>query len=121
MLWHVLLIAAGTISLFLYEMNNFEDTKAARTIAVNVMVFFQIYYLWAMFPLQNKLSAMMPVILATSGVLFFQLGFTYIPWMQIIFATAPLDDIAWVKVIAVSAVIFLSVWGQRRFAINVAS
>lgn len=118
MLWHILLIATGTIGLFLYEMQHTADTAAARTIAVNVLVFFQIYYLWGMFPLQNKLSGLMPVILATAGVLLFQLGFTYIPWMQGIFATAPLDGTAWLKIVTVSAVIFIWLWAERRFSLR---
>ncbi len=121
MFTHILIIAAGTIGLFLYEMQHTGDTASARTAAVNVLVFFQIYYLWGMFPLQNRLSALMPVILATVGVLLFQLGFTYIPWMQKIFATAPLDGTAWLKIITVSAVIFVWLWAQRRFIGKIAA
>lgn len=116
MLLHIALIAAGTIGLFLYEMHQMFDTVSARTVAVNLLVFFQIYYLWGMFPLQNKLSGLTPVILATTGVLLFQMGFTYIPWMQGIFATAPLDETAWFKVVTVSAVIFVWLWAERRFS-----
>ena len=116
MLWHILLIAAGTIGLFLYEMQHTSDTAVARTMAVNVLVFFQIYYLWGMFPLQNKLSGLMPIILATASVLLFQMGFTYIPWMQGIFATVPLDGTAWLKIVTVSAVIFVWLWFERKFS-----
>jgi len=118
MLVHVLLIAFGTIGLFLYVMQHTSDTAAARTIAVNVLVFFQIYYLWGMFPLQTKLSGLMPVVLASVGVLLFQLGFTYIPWMQGIFITAPLDGTAWLKVITVSAVILLWLIVERRLSLK---
>lgn len=113
MLWHILLIAGGTIGLFLYEMHRVSDIAAARTIAVNVLVFFQIYYLWGLFPLQKKLASLMPVILATVGVLLFQVAFTYISWMQDIFATASLDGTAWLKIVTVSAVIFIWLWVER--------
>ncbi len=115
MLWHIVIITGGTIALFLYEMHTMGDTAAARTVAVNTLVFFQIYYLWGVFPLQRRLAGLIPVILATGGVLLFQLGFTYVPWMQRIFATAPLDGAAWLKVITVSAVIFAWLWVERRF------
>jgi magnesium-transporting ATPase (P-type) len=112
MLWHIAIIAAGTIGLFLYEMQHTNDIAAARTTAVNVLVFFQIYYLWGLFPKQRQLPALMPVILATLGVILFQLTFTYAPWMQQLFATAPLDGMAWLKVISVSSAIFVGLYGS---------
>ena len=116
MFWHILIIAGGTISLFLYEMDSVADTATARTMAVNVLVFFQIYYLWGLFPLQNKPTALMPVTLATLGVLLFQLGFTYIPWMQGVFDTAPLDGAAWLKVIVVASAILIWLRIKRIFS-----
>jgi magnesium-transporting ATPase (P-type) len=115
MLGHIVLIAAGTIALFLYEMHHTGIIPLAQTLAVNALVFFQIYYLWGLFPLQNKLNSLMPVILATASVLLFQLGFTYIPWMQHIFATAALDTIDWCKLIAGSSVIFFLLWAEKRW------
>lgn len=116
MLWHIAIITSGTIGLFLYEIQLTKDIASARTIAVNVLVFFQIYYLWGLFPLRRRLSALMPVVLATLGVVLFQLAFTYVPWMQQLFTTAALDGMAWLKVVMVSAFIFL--WLRARFFID---
>lgn len=113
MLCHILLIAGGTIGLFLYEMKIATETALARTIAVNTVVFFQIYYLWGVFPLQRHWTSLRPAVFTSVGVLLFQLAFTYIPWMQGIFATAPLNGMAWLKVITVSAVIFAWLWIER--------
>lgn len=106
MLLHILLIAGGTTGMFLYEMRT-GDTALARTLAVNVLVFFQIFYLWGMFPLQKKLAALLPAIVSSVGVILFQLAFTYLPWMQRLFTTAPLDSAAWLTLIGISFPLFL--------------
>ncbi len=115
MFGHIALMAAGTIGLFLYEMHQTHDTALARTIAVNVLVFFQIYYLWGMFPLPRNLSGLIPVLIATVGVILFQLGFTYVPWMQGIFATTSLNLWDWLTIIIVSAAIYLWLGVERGF------
>lgn len=109
MLLHVILITGSTIGLFLYEIQS-GNQALARTIALNVLVFFQIYYLWGVFPLQGKLRSLMPVMLATAGVLIFQLILTYTPLMQRIFSTVPLDGVAWCKILIVSSIIFIWLW-----------
>jgi hypothetical protein len=38
--------------------------------------------------------------------------------MQGIFATAPLDGTAWLKIVTVSAVIFIWLWAERRFSLR---
>jgi magnesium-transporting ATPase (P-type) len=120
-LWHVALIAAGTIGLFLYEARAADNVDAARTMAVNGLVWFEIWYLWGHFPPRKHqksdwLLHYAPVILASGGVILFQLAFTYLPWMQTLFATHPLNPAEWLRVIAVSAVILLWLWGERRFS-----
>lgn len=115
LLWHTGLIATGTIGLFLYEMQRTGDIAEARTIAVNVLVFFQIFYLWGMLPAQKKLIHMTPALLAITGVLVLQLAFTYMPWMQDIFTTSALGINEWLKLIIVSSVILLWLFIERRW------
>lgn len=112
-LFNALLIALGTIGLFLFEMQSVGNTMLARTIAVNVLVFFQIYYLWGTFPVQRKVSSLMPVFLATAGVLVFQMVFTYVPWIQGIFVTASLSATDWLKLATVSSAIFFWLWAAK--------
>ncbi|MDX2094451.1 MAG: HAD-IC family P-type ATPase [Alphaproteobacteria bacterium] len=107
MVWHIAIITVGTITLFLYELKAGSDLATARTMAVNALVFFQIYYLWGIFPLQRSRAGLLPVVLATFGVMVFQAGFTYLPWMQHLFATAPLGAADWLKIIGISALILL--------------
>lgn len=118
MMLHVLLIAGGTIGLFHYEMKNITNIASARTIAVNVIVFFQIYYLWGIFPFQGRLFALWPVTLATVGVLVFQLGFTYIPIFQAMFSTASLDVMSWLKIIFISSIILVVLPAEKKFILE---
>lgn len=113
MLSHVLIITGCTLCLFLYEMRS-GNIALARTMAVNMLVFFQIYYLWGLFPLHKQMANLLPVTFATLGVLLFQLAFTYIPWMQGIFITASLGMAAWLKIVTVSAVILIWLKIQQR-------
>ncbi|MBX7146074.1 MAG: HAD-IC family P-type ATPase [Alphaproteobacteria bacterium] len=112
MLWHIFLITGGTIGIFFFEMQ-IKDTDLARTVAINGLVFFQIYYLWGMFFLQKQNSNLTPAIFATGGVLLCQLAFNYIPWMQNIFSTKSMNGLEWFKVIMISGIIFIWLWIER--------
>jgi calcium-translocating P-type ATPase len=114
---HLGLLAFGTLGLFLYEIHETNDVAIARTIAVNALVGFQVYYLWGIFPArpQNRQwhRHYMPAIIASISIVPFQLCFTYTPWMQSIFATAPLSPMDWLKVSMVTSVIYVWLWIAR--------
>lgn len=100
-LWHVAIIASGTIGLFLYEIRSGE-VVAARTMTINTLVGFQIYYLWGLLLVQKKsersIRAYLPLIVSTVSILALQTLFTYTPWMQGIFLTVPLSVEDWLKI-----------------------
>lgn len=101
---HIVLIASGTLGLFLYENHQSGDIAVARTIAVNTLVWFQIYYIWAIFPQRTTHNISwqkhwLPAISSTIGVLLFQFIFTYFPLMQSVFATTALSLGAWLEII----------------------
>lgn len=112
------LLAFGTLGLFLYKTHTGTDPVAARTIAVNALVWFQIYYLWGIFPERAKATPWLrhyaPALFSSLGVLLLQFFFTYAPWLQALFATAPLSATAWVEIIFVTASIYL--WLKLRKA-----
>lgn len=124
MLVHMLIITGGTIGLFFYEMRH-GPLEQARTAAINVLVFFQIYYLWAMFmtrkqPKEDVARFYAPPLLASVGVILCQLAFTYLPSMQHIFGTATIGITEWGRIISVSAIILLWLWaGKRLFSRDV--
>lgn len=112
-IWHICIIAACTIGLFFYEMR-YGDVDTARTIAVNTLVSFQVYYLWGLLLTQRKyknmnLGSYLPTIISTVSIIILQLLFTYTPWMQSIFSTTALSLETWIEInaVAVSIVVWL--------------
>jgi calcium-translocating P-type ATPase len=108
---HALIISAGTIGLFLHEMQT-GDLSTARTVAIHTLVWFQIYYLWGMLCVQKKSSKGIkpyaPLIISTITIIALQLLLSYLPWMQRLFGTTPLDAAAWLKINAVAVTI--AIW-----------
>lgn len=119
-LLHVLIIAGGTIGLFLYEAPSNQIT-VARTIAINTLVSFQIYYLWGLLLVQKNernIPAYLPLIFSTVAILALQALFTYTPWMQSIFKTAALDVRDWFEINLVAGSIFVWVVIEHRVFSN---
>lgn len=94
--------------------NNDYSLEYARTIAVNMLVFGELFYLFNCRKLHqtifdkglfgNKIAFMV------SGVLILiQLGFTYLPCMQLWFGSAPLKPIGWLYPLACGVLVLLFV------------
>lgn len=117
-LWRIAYVSAilmtGTFGLFLWEMARGESIEHARTVAVNTLVMFQIFYLFsARFitaPILNRngLLGNGYVLIASGLLLLLQFAFTYLPLMQTLFGTAPIDLWMWARVVLIaSSVLFL--------------
>jgi len=129
LIWRItfvsLIIVIGTFGLFLWEMAQGTPLDVARSVAVNTLVMFEIFYLFsARFLLAPSLTRAgiygnRYVLYAISLLIIFQLALTYAPPMQMMFATADMSAAAWLRVIAVgSSVLFLvelEKWFIRRF------
>lgn len=120
------LMAAGTLGLFLWEIERGTGEDMARTIAVNTIVVAEMFYLVnsrkIVAPVLNRrvLAGNRWVVIAIVAAIGLQLAFTYAPPMQTVFASAPLGPADWLKVIAVGALVMLAVelekWIVRRTA-----
>ena len=104
----------GTFGLFLWERHAGASIELARTVAVNTLVMFEIFYLFsARYILEPSLTRRgltgnRYVLYAIALLILFQLGFTYLGPMQILFATTGLDAGSWLLIISVaSSVLFL--------------
>ena len=109
-----LIMVSGTFGLFLWEREHGASIELARTVAVNTLVMFEIFYLFnsryikaSVFNL-NGLLGNRYVLIAVGVLIVFQGCFTYLPPMQTLFGTTGIDVMMWVRIVLVaSSVLFL--------------
>jgi len=120
------ILLLGTFGLFLYEREAGASIERARTVAVNTLVLFEIFYLWNARHLRDPVLnnegffGSRPALIAIGFVLVFQLAFTYAPPLQLLFGSEPLDAATWARMVGIgSSVLFLveiEKWLIRRYA-----
>jgi len=118
LIWRVafvsVILMSGSFGLFLWEMERGVSIEHGRTVAVNTLVMFEIFYLfnsryitasvfnWA------GLTGNRYVLIAIGILIIFQLGFTYLAPLQSLFGTTAIDFYVWIRILLVgSSVLFL--------------
>ena len=125
LIWRVafvsVILMSGTFGLFLWEMEQGVSIEHARTVAVNTLVMFEIFYLfnsryitasvfnWA------GLTDNRYVLIAIGILIIFQLGFTYLAPMQSLFGTAAIDFNIWLRILFVSSSVLFLVELEKYF------
>ncbi|MBE0596418.1 MAG: HAD-IC family P-type ATPase, partial [Desulfuromonadales bacterium] len=119
LLWRLtyvsLILVVGTFGLFVYERAAGSSIETARTVAVNTLVLFEAFYLLntrylhASVINRQGLLGNRYVLWAIALVLLFQMLFTYLPPMQTLFGTAPLDLATWGRIVGIAASVFILV------------
>ena len=119
LIWRIifvsLIIVTGTFGLFLWEREHGASIELARTVAVNTVVMFEIFYLFSarylLAPSLNYegLFGNRFVLYAIGMLIPIQLGFTYLGPMQVLFATTAMDINAWLRVIVVASSVLILV------------
>ncbi len=113
------LMAVGTFGLFFDAQRRGANIDEARTIAVNALVFCEVFYLlntrYLAAPVLNRQGLFgNPIILIGVGVVvIFQLIFTYGTVMQSLFHTMPLHAAAWGRILAFSIGLMLVVEAEK--------
>jgi magnesium-transporting ATPase (P-type) len=118
LVWRVafvsVILMSGTFGLFLWDMEQGASIEHARTVAVNTLVMFEIFYLFnSRYIRENvlNLNGLLgnPYALIAVGVLIvFQTCFTYLGPMQALFGTTGIELTMWARIILVaSSVLFL--------------
>lgn len=108
-------MTAGAFALFLWELRAEGETLAeARTTVVNVIVMVEIFYLFNCRSLTRSVFRLgwfsNPAVLVGAGLMLaVQLLFTYAPFMNRLFHTAPIGSESWLRIVAVGLVIFVAV------------
>ncbi|MBL1320930.1 MAG: cation-transporting P-type ATPase [Methylophaga sp.] len=118
LIWRVLFVSVilmvGTMGLFLWETAQGANIYYARTVAVNTLVMFEIFYLFNSRYITDSVlnwegfTGNRFVLVAIAILLVFQMGFTYLSPMQTLFGTASISVDAWIRITVVSSsVLFL--------------
>jgi Ca2+-transporting ATPase len=121
-----LLLVIGAFGLFKLELMLMGDNEAlARTLAVNVFVFGEMFYLFNCRSITQPVWALgffsNPLLWAGVAVMtLLQMLFTYLPVLNTVFQSAPLGLMEWGMVVTSSLTIFVVVevekWIRRRSA-----
>lgn len=116
-----ILIGGATIGVFVYEKSIGLPLDVARTLAVNTLVAGQAFYLInTRFLTESSLSFATlrtnPKIWIAIGVLcILQLAFVYLPFMNVWFHSAPLEERHWLIPITIGFTVFLAIEAEKLF------
>ena len=122
------LMLVGVFTLFLLKKQAGADLAEARTVAVNLIVMIELFYLFNCRSLRHSMRSLglfsNPWVIGGSAVMIgLQLLFTYNPWMNTLFHSAPLSIEDWAVIVAVSAAVSLVVgaekWLRERSSVRV--
>lgn len=113
-----LIIFAGSMGLFLWELRRGASLAEARTVVVNVIVVVEIFYLFNCRSLLHStwsigLFSNPWVIFGALAMFAAQLLFTYLPAMNRLFHSAPLDAASWLRVLGVGLIAFAAVGTEK--------
>ncbi len=111
MLWVGLFLVIGVYIVYEYAIQQGSSVAQARTLAVNIIVFGELFYLYNMRSLLYSQFTIgfftNPWLVAGTLVMTgIQLLFTYSPFMNKLFDTAPITLQGWVVVLAISSVLY---------------
>jgi magnesium-transporting ATPase (P-type) len=112
------LLLIGAFGLFEWALSQGLSEDAARTIAVNVFVFGELFYLFNCRSLTRSMFAVglfsnRWLLAGVAIMIVLQLAFTYVPLMNTIFHSAPIDPVWWLPILAVGLAIHLIVEGEK--------
>ncbi|MDR4480398.1 MAG: cation-transporting P-type ATPase [Nitrospira sp.] len=128
LVWRIVLVSAlmlaGAYGVFLWEQQRAVPIEAARTAAVNVFVMVELFYLFNCRSLEQSMFRLglfsnRWIVWGVLAMVGLQLLLTYVPLMNRLFHTAPIDGLAWGPILAVSTLVYLIVgfekWIRLRF------
>jgi Ca2+-transporting ATPase len=103
------ILLIGAFALFEWAQAIGGSVEEARTVAVNVFMSVQVFYLFACRSLRRSLFAHNPfgnrmIVLGVAVVICLQLLFTYSPFMNIAFGTEPIAVREWAAIVLVGVV-----------------
>ncbi len=129
LIWRIILVSliilAGAFGLFEYELGRGASVEEARTVAVNVVIFVEIFYLFnarslTRSPFQLGFLSNPWAVGGAVLMILLQLLFTYVPVMNNLFGSAPIPFVLWLDVAAVGFAAYILIeiekWFRRKSA-----
>ncbi len=125
LIWRIafvsVILMSGTFGIFIWEMERGMSIEHARTVAVNTLVVFEIFYLFNSRYIKASifnwagLTGNRYVLLAIGILIIFQLSFTYLGPMQALFGTTAIDLNIWLRILLVSSSVLFLVELEKYF------
>ena len=118
-LFVTLLLFAGTMGLFLYELSQGASNEVARTVAVNALTMGEIFYLFNSRHLKasclsiDAIAGNRYALVAVAILMLLQMGFVYFPFMQEVFGTGAMDAQQWMRVVSFGLLVFFVVEAEK--------
>ncbi|MFV9614942.1 MAG: cation-transporting P-type ATPase [Gammaproteobacteria bacterium] len=122
-----IILMSGTFGLFLWEMDSGASIEHARTVAVNTLVMFEIFYLFnsryitASVFNRAGFTGNRYVLIAIVVLITFQLGFTYLAPMQVLFGTTAIGIEIWLRILLVSSSVLFLVELEKYYVRRIAT
>lgn len=125
LVWRIVFVAlimvVGTFGLFLWEQSRGASIEQARTVTVNALVTFEIFYVFNSRYLHHSVLNIQGLFgnqliwLAVFLLLDLQMVFTYWPPMQVLFGTAAIDRYTWLMIVTVGSSVLVLVEIEKFF------
>jgi magnesium-transporting ATPase (P-type) len=109
----------GSFALFLWHLNAGQSLEYARTVTVNTLVMFEVFYL---FNTRSMTASVLNLngfvgnriaLVAVLALLLFQFGFTYLTPMQFLFGSTALSLQSWLQIVLVASSILWLVEAEK--------
>jgi len=125
LIWRIIFVSiilmGGTFGLFISEIKRGMDIEHARTVAVNTLVMFEIFYLFNSRYIKASIfnwsgfTGNRYVLIAIAILIIFQLSFTYFAPMQSLFGTTAIGLNTWLRILLVSSSVLFLVELEKYF------
>ncbi len=115
-----LLMLGAAFGTFAWELSSAATIAEARTAAVNVFVVIELFYLFNCRSLEKSVFRLgfftnLWVIGGAVAMFLLQLAYTYLPFMNRLFQSAPVDLAVWGRTFAAGATVFLIIEIEKMF------
>ena len=117
------MLLISTFILFNVELSGGATIEQARTVAVNTFVVIELCYLFNCRSLSKSIVTLglfsnLWVLSGASVMLLIQLFYTYMPFMNRLFASSPISAGSWLYILTTGLITFLIVEGEKRLRLK---